>query len=48
MDRLNVQAHKNAINSTDEYVMDSVVTFDRVSISHTNNNSSTESNLSYL
>ena len=37
------------MNSTDEYVMDAFVTFDRVSISHTNNNnSSTESNPSYL
>jgi len=32
MDRLNIQAHKNAMNSTDEYVMDSVVTFDKVRI----------------
>ena len=30
LDRLNIQAHKNAINSTDEYVMDSFVTFDKV------------------
>ena len=31
MDRLNIQAHKNAMNSSDEYVMDSFVTFDKVS-----------------
>ena len=30
LDRLNIQAHKNAMNSTDEYVMDSIVTFDKV------------------
>ena len=31
LDRLNIQAHKNAMNSTDEYVMESMVTFDKVS-----------------
>ena len=31
MDRLNIQAHKNAINSSDEYVMESFVTFEKVS-----------------
>ena len=30
LDRLNIQAHKNAMNSSDEYVMDSFVTFDKV------------------
>ena len=28
---MNIQAHKNAMNSSDEYVMDSFVTFDKVS-----------------
>ena len=32
MDRLNVQAHKNAMNSTDEYVMDSVATLDKMKV----------------
>ena len=32
MDRLNVQAHKNAINSTDEYVMDSISTLDKMKV----------------
>ena len=32
MDRLNVQAHKNAMNSTDEYVMDSVSTLDKMKV----------------
>ena len=30
MEKLNVQAHKNAINSSEEYVSESLVTFDRV------------------
>lgn len=30
LDRLNIQAHKNAINSTEEYVMESFVTFDKI------------------
>ena len=32
MDRLNVQAHKNAMNSTDEYVMDSIATLDKMKV----------------
>ena len=32
MDRLNIQAHKNAMNSTDEYVMESFVTFDKMKV----------------
>lgn len=31
LDRLNIQAHKNAIQTTDEYVMESFVTFEKVS-----------------
>ena len=31
MERLNIQAHKNAINSSDEYVMEAMVTFEKVS-----------------
>ena len=31
MDKLNIQAHKNAMNSSDEYVMESFVTFEKVS-----------------
>ena len=30
LDRLNIQAHKNAMNSSDEYVMESFVTFDKM------------------
>ena len=30
IDRLNIQAHKNAIGSTDEYIMDTFVTLDKV------------------
>ena len=30
LDRLNIQAHKNAIGSTDEYIMDNFVTLDKV------------------
>ena len=30
IDRLNIQAHKNALNSTDEFVMDSFVTYEKV------------------
>ena len=30
MDRLNIQAHKNALTSTDEFVMDSFVTYEKV------------------
>lgn len=30
IEKLNVQAHKNALNSSDEYVADSLVTFDRI------------------
>ena len=30
LDRLNIQAHKNALQSSDEYVMESFVTFDKV------------------
>lgn len=32
IDRLNIQAHKNALNSTDEFVMDSFVTYEKVSL----------------
>ncbi len=32
IDRLNMQAHKNAINSTDEYIMDTFVVKDRVKL----------------
>lgn len=32
MDRLNIQAHKNAMNSTDEYVMEAFVTFDKMKV----------------
>ena len=35
LDRLNIQAHKNAMQSSDEYVMESFVTFDKVSQSST-------------
>lgn len=31
IDRLNIQAHKNALNSTDEFVMDTMVTYEKVS-----------------
>lgn len=30
IDRLNIQAHKNALNSTDEFVMDTFVTYEKV------------------
>ena len=32
MDRLNIQAHKNALASTDEFVMDYFVTFDKIGL----------------
>ena len=32
LDRLNIQAHKNAMATTDEFVMETFVTFDKVSI----------------
>lgn len=31
MDKLNIQAHKNALASSDEFVMDAFVTEDKVS-----------------
>lgn len=31
MDKLNIQAHKNALASSDEFVMDTFVTEDKVS-----------------
>ena len=31
LDRLNIQAHKNAMATTDEFVMETFVTFDKVS-----------------
>lgn len=31
IERLNIQAHKNAINSSDKYVTETLVTFDKVS-----------------
>lgn len=31
IDKLNIQAHKNAISSSDDYVMDSFITFEKVS-----------------
>jgi hypothetical protein len=34
MDRLNIQAHKNALTSTDEFIMDYFVTFDKVSTNY--------------
>merc|ERR1712100_1001748 len=30
IDRLNIQAHKNALGGTDEFIMDSFVTFDKI------------------
>ena len=36
IDRLNIQAHKNAMNSTDEFVMDTFVTQDKVGIFQNN------------
>ena len=33
LDRLNIQAHKNAMATTDEFVMETFVTFDKVSLS---------------
>lgn len=30
LDRLNIQAHKNAISSTDEFIMDNFVTQDKI------------------
>ena len=32
LDRLNIQAHKNAMGSTDEFVMDSFVTHDKITM----------------
>ena len=36
IDRLNIQAHKNALASTDEFVMDTFVTQDKVGIFQNN------------
>ena len=32
IDRLNIQAHKNALGGTDEFIMDNFVTFDKLTI----------------
>ena len=32
LDRLNIQAHKNAMGASDEYVMDQFVTYDKINL----------------
>ena len=32
IDRLNIQAHRNAIGNSDEYVMEAFVTFDKIGL----------------